>query len=511
MQALERAIAQRVPVEGVARTSPLSGLRRRRVGAVDVAAQSVAAVAPAGVALINPGTVGREAGPFAVVAVLTTVVVVVMLAATVSVFARRIASTGSLYTFATRGLGRVGGILAGTALALGYAGMAIGCLLDAARRAVALVAGSSPDGHPLLVGCFVVGFGVCVAVALVRGVRISTRVLLVIEILAVMTIAVVSTVVFASAGWNFSPLVPSFEQGVDLDAVLSGVAVGLVAFVGFESGAALGPEARRPLATVPRALAWTVAAVCLSYLVGASAQLVGGGALDADPDGSHVALAALGESAGFSGIGPLVEVIVILSWLACTLATTTALVRLTFAMGRERLLPAAFGRTSRRGAPASGALRVAVPLIAVPLIAVLIDGAAGPVDGAADFVDHATETAGIIGYLLAYVLVAVAAPVFLGRIGEFRWVGVLPAGVTAIALGATLVHYCAAIPPDRMVAAWCSILAIGAVSAILISRVRRRPDIAARLGLYDSPVAADTIGGHRTTDGAPGEERTGGS
>ncbi|WP_395245164.1 APC family permease [Agromyces sp. MMS24-K17] len=504
MQALERAIAQRVPVEGLARTSPLGGLRRRRVGAVDVAAQSVAAVAPAGVALTNPSSVGHEAGAFAVLAVLTTVVVVVMLAATVSVFARRIASTGSLYTFATRGLGRTGGIIAGTALALGYAGMAVGCLLDAARRATAMATGSPADGHPWLVACFIVAFGACVAVALLRGVRISTRVLLVIEILAVGTIAAVATIVFAAAGWNFAPLVPSFEHGVDLDAVLSGVAVGLVAFVGFESGAALGPEARRPLATVPRAIAWTVAAVCLSYLVGASAQLVGAGALEApggDPDAPRVALATLGESAGVSGIGPLVEVIVILSWLACTLATTTALVRLAFAMSREGLLPAAFGRTSPHGAPTSGARRIALAVIAVPLLAVLIDGAAGLTDGVVDFVDHATETAGIIGYLLAYVLVAVAAPVFLGRIGEFRWTSVLPAGLTAAALGATFVHYVAAVPADRIAAAWCSIAAIGVASAFLISRVRRRPDIAARLGLYDSPIATDTIGGRPRAGG----------
>ena len=95
MRAVERAITERVPVEGLASVSPMHGLRRRRIGPMDVAAQSFAAVAPAGVALMNPGTVSREAGPFALASVITPVLVVVLLAFVLSQFTRRIASAGS--------------------------------------------------------------------------------------------------------------------------------------------------------------------------------------------------------------------------------------------------------------------------------------------------------------------------------------------------------------------------------------------------------------------------------
>ncbi|ALJ21600.1 APC family permease [Microbacterium sp. No. 7] len=496
MRSLERAIAQRVPVAGLEATSPLNGLRRRRAGGIDVVAQSVAAVAPAGVALVNPGVVGDQAGGFATIAMAATIVVVVLLAATISVFARRIASTGSLYTFAVRGLGRTAGIVTGAALGLGYAGIALGCLLDSARRIATLLAGGTPP--PWLAAVLVVGFAAFVAVVVMRGVRISTRVLLVVEAIGMIAIVAVAVTVFAAHGWNLSALVPRMDAGIDLDAVLSGMAVGLIAFVGFESGVALGPETRRPLATVPRALLWTVVAVCLSYLIGASAHTVGsassgagaaasGGSAGGSSGGSDIALAAIGEAVGWRGIGPLVEVIVALSFLACTLATTTALVRLTFVMSREGLLPGLFGRTGSRGTPARGGAVITAAVAVIPLAAVLV----APLDPA---VDRAADTVSVIGYTLAYLLVALAAPAFLLRIGEFRWISALPAALVGAALAATLVHYVVVPPRGDVATMWASVALIAGVAVALLVRARH-PGVAGRLGMYDSPVTADTIGG----------------
>jgi hypothetical protein len=50
MTALARAIARPTPVAGFGDRSPLHGLQRRSIGIVDLAAQSVAAVAPAAAA-----------------------------------------------------------------------------------------------------------------------------------------------------------------------------------------------------------------------------------------------------------------------------------------------------------------------------------------------------------------------------------------------------------------------------------------------------------------------------
>ncbi|WP_406246296.1 APC family permease [Microbacterium sp. M] len=477
MRALERAITERVPVEGLASVSPLHGLRRRRIGPMDVAAQSFAAVAPAGVALMNPGTVSREAGPFALASVITTVLVVMLLAFVLSQFTRRIASAGSLYTFVVRGLGPRAGVVAGACLGVGYGSIAVVCLVDAAAR-VQRMSGGAVEVAVLVV----VATAVLIAAVNALGVRISTRVLLIVEALAVITVSAIAVTVLIGSQGALADVRP--VVGLDMHAVLAGVAVGLIAFVGFESGIALGPETRRPLASVTRALGWTVLAVSLSYLLAATAQLAGQAPFHESGEISEIAATGL----GLHGLTAFVEVIIILSFLACALATTTALVRLLFVMSREGLVGDVFGRTGARGTPATGGA-----LVAAAVGAVALAGAAVP--AASDAVRHTADAAAILGYVSVYLLVAAAAPVFLMRIGEFRWASALPAFVVVLVLAMTLVHYVTAVPADRLVHVLFAIGVIALLAVLLMLRAQHRSAVLQRLGLYDLPVASDTIGG----------------
>lgn len=499
MRALERAIAEREPLAGLDATSPLHGLRRRNIGGWDVVAQSVAAVAPAGVVLLNPIALGQRTGSFAFVSLVITLAVVMLFAMTISVFARRIASTGSLYTFVVRGLGPVAGIIAGIALALCYGGIAVSTLTSAARRSVALVehaTGRVADAW-LLPGV-VVGFGMLIVAAIGCGLRLSTRVVLVIEILAVAMILTLSCVVLQASRWNLAALAPDLSVPFDPSAALTGVGVALVAFIGFESGTTLGPEARRPLATIPRALTWTVIGVGAVYLVGGAAQLSGAATLPDTPGSMDVPLVGLAADAGLTGLGPLIDLIIALSFLACALASTTALVRLAFAMSRERLLPPLFGRTwSRFGTPAAGAAVIAGGITVAPLVWIAIMGTG-------EGIRAYTSPAALTGYIVASVLLCIAAPVFLVRLGEFTWRAAIVALVCAAVLAAALVH-------DVMTASEAfvpGLLLAGALTglAIVACLLRmRRLGIADRLGLYDSPVASDSIGGVPTP--RPGANR----
>ena len=489
MGALERAIAERQPLAGLDSTSPLHGLRRRNIGAWDAAAQSVAAVAPAGVVLVNPLALGQRAGSSAFVSLVITLIIAVLLAVTISVFARRMASTGSLYTFVTRGLGPVAGVIAGVALALGYGGIAVSTLMSASRRTVALLehaTGVAPAGWAL--PGVIAMFGVLIAAVIACGLRLSTRVMLVIESAAATTILTFSFVVLHSTGWNLAALAPDLSAAFDSGDVLTGVGVALVAFIGFESGTALGPETRRPLATIPRALLWTVLGVGALYLIGAAAQLSGGANLDDTADPAALPLVHLAAELGLAGLEPLVDLIIALSFLACALATTTALVRLAFAMSREQLLPPSFGHTwSRFGTPAAGAALITAGVTAAPLIWFAVNGTG---EGIRSY----TSPAAVTGYVVASVLLCIAAPVFLLRIGEFTWRAAIMALVCAAALGAVLVHYVTA-APEPLVAGLvlAAALACAAILACLV-RMRRR-GLAGRLGLYDSPVSSDSIGG----------------
>lgn len=470
MQALGRAIVERTPVEGLAQESPLGGLRRRDATRVDVIAQSVAAVAPAGVALVNPDELQTQAGSFTMLAALTTVIVVVLLAVTLNLFARRVTSAGSLYTFTVLGLGSRVGIVAGAALAIGYLSIAAVCLVGAASRIATLI-GADERTSPAIGAGIVLAMGVLVALVIARGVRLSTRILLVIEIIALAAVTTAAVITFADAGWDLTPVLPrAVEADSGFDAVLAGVAVGLVGFIGFESGTALGAEVRRPLAAIPQSLITTVIVVGVCYLLGAGANTVGGAA------------------AGMGGAGALVDLIVALSFLACALATATALARLCFVMSREGVLPTSLGAISRRGTPAVAAVVAATGVAAPALLIVALGGAGSPAEDTAD-------SAAVLGFLVAYLLAAAAAPAFLARIGEFRGISALPSTIVIIALAATLIHFLFVISPERAGPVWAGAVLLVVVIVVLLHRAHRDRAVAARIGIYDVPTASDSIGG----------------
>ena len=102
MKALLSALRRPPEVPSIATVSPLDGLARRRLGAVDAVAQSVAAVAPTAGMATMPALVAAGAGKGTAAAVLLATVIVVLISSTISQFARRLAVAGSLYSYAAQ-------------------------------------------------------------------------------------------------------------------------------------------------------------------------------------------------------------------------------------------------------------------------------------------------------------------------------------------------------------------------------------------------------------------------
>ena len=90
MTALERAIARPDPVHDFGARSPLDGLDRRSVGFFDVLAQSVAAVAPAAAATTVVLLVAGISPSATVLSILLAAVLSLLVARTISQFARRV-------------------------------------------------------------------------------------------------------------------------------------------------------------------------------------------------------------------------------------------------------------------------------------------------------------------------------------------------------------------------------------------------------------------------------------
>lgn len=488
MTALSRAIARPDPVAGFGDRSPLHGLERRRIGIVDLAAQSVAAVAPAAAATTVVLLVAGVAPGVTVPAIIAAAVLSLCVTRTVGQFARRFAAAGALYTYTARGLGVRAGLAAGAAILTGYAAVAMFALLGGAYYATYLLAGLWPTlNRPLVAAGALVVQAALVAFVLVRGIHVSARAALVVEALSVALIVVLLGVLLVNIGPIDVGAMIGARSSFDPVALAAGAVVAVTAFVGFESAATLSVESVAPLRNVPRAITGTVILSGALYVLAAATQVAGFDALGIDLAASASPVNDLAAAYGLGGWGVVADVGITASFLACAIGTTTALVRVLFAMSRDGVLPAPVGRThSRFGTPAT-AVAVALPVIAgVPLLLVA---------GGVDMRDamHVTLSVGAAGYIVAYILVCVAAPVFLRRIGELTAGPAVTAGVAAVALAAAL----GAFFVHDALGGGSLVLVIGVLAAVfaaVIALLRRRHGPGS-IGAYDEPVAAQVLGG----------------
>lgn len=489
--ALSRAIADPTPVDGLAARSPMAGLDRRSLGFVDVLAQSVGAVAPSAAAATCPVLVAARAGSGTLLAFLLAGVLMALVAYAVNQFTRRMAATGSLYTFAARGLGVRAGFATSAAMIVGYGFVAMFALLGAAYYGLTLLAHAVPGvtGSRGLVLLLLAGFGAVCLLVLWRGIRLSTRVTLVIELLSIVGILVLIVVLFVRVpGSSFAAV--ALPRSVGIPELAAGTTVAVTAFVGFESAATLGVESRRPFATIPRTIRWTVIAAGLLYLLSAYTQLAGFEALGGDLVASDSPVNDLAARAGVEWIGLLLDAALACSFLACALASTTALARVLFSLGREGIAPRALGRTHRRFRTPHVALAVGVAVeVAVPAVLVLAGMGAWQAMGV-------VVVCAAAGYMTAYALVCVATPFFLRRIGELTVGPAVAAAVAAAGLVAALaLDLWLEVTGDRALA----VLLLAGVAAVAFALWavcrRRRPDALRRIGLYDEPTMGDVLGG----------------
>ena len=489
MTALERAIARPDPVHDFGARSPLEGLDRRSVGFLDVLAQSVAAVAPAAAATTVVLLVSGISPSATVLSIVLAGVLSLLVARTISQFARRLAAAGSTYTYTARGLGAGAGLASGAAILVGYGAIAMFALLGGAYYVTFLLESAWPEaGGPGTLSAVLAVEAAFVAVVLVRGIRLSSRIALVVEVLSVALIAVLLVVLLIRIG----PIDPGRVLGLaDFDpaALAAGSVIALTAFVGFESASTLGVEARAPLRNVPRAIVWTVLLSGGLFVLAAVTQVAGFDAIGSSLAASASPINELASAYGLGGWGVVADVGIAASFVACAIGSTTALTRVLFTMGRDGVLPRPAGRAHPKFGTPIGAVALAFPLIAGVPFLLLLSGV--DVRGAM----HATIAVGGAGYIVAYILVCIAVPVFLRRIGELTVGSAIAAIVSAVVLTGALVAFFAVDAASGSVALWV-VLAVGALAAVAVAvRLRRGTPSLARVGSYDEPVASEVLGG----------------
>jgi amino acid transporter len=385
-------------------------LQRRVLSTPEVLAQSVANMAPSAAMALLPLLVFLSAGNGAWLSFGLSLVILLVVAYCASVFATRINSAGSCYVWVTRALGPGAGSAAGWSLVLAYLFTGVACVIGFEVYGDNFLTGlglSSPDNHVVRALLYVAG-GLLPAAMAISDIKISQRLAFILEAASVTVILILCIAVYAHNGGIIDHAQLSLK-GSGGGGLVVGMVLAIFAFAGFESAGSLGQEARNPARSVPRAMLWSCGIAGVFYLIVVYAQVYGFGPK------FGAATAPLPQLAGIVGLGWLGHFIAIgitCSMFACTLACLTACSRMLLSLGHDGLLPRVFTRTSRHThAPAVAIWAAAVPMTVIPAAYI----AAGSVDTVLTGVESTLAT---YGFMLAYALVALAAPVYLLKLNE---------------------------------------------------------------------------------------------
>ncbi len=203
----------------------------------------------------------------------------------------------------------------------------------------------------------------------------------------------------------------------------------IFSYVGFESAATLGREARNPHSAIPKAIKLTGVVAGL-FFVFATYVITQGFKDDAAKLGASGA--PLGDI--LTGQSPLLTALVYfgaaISSFACALASLNAFSRMMFSLGRYNVLHASLGRVHATHHTPHVALTFGA---VVNFVLVCAFSGQAELDTLGWY-----GTIAAFGFIVVYLLCSVAAPVYLRRTGEATrgdvFIGALGAVAMALAL-----------------------------------------------------------------------------
>ena len=405
------------PGEPLAPTAAAAGattLRRNVLSLPEVFAQSVANMSPTGAMALLPLLIFVSAGNSTWFTFIIATVLMVCVGYCCAQFSRRANSAGSFYVWVTRGLGPGTGHTAGWALQLGYVVTGVATILgfgifgaDFLNR----VSGGavSADNRWVLAVLFMVDFVVPLTVA-IMDMRLSARTSLTLETISVALILVLCIAIWVHKGGLIDSDQFTFS-GVTGGGLLVGCVLAIFAYVGFESAGSLGMEARNPYRTIGQAILTSSLVVGLFYVVVSYSQTFGFAGTKPGFAKSAAPLPDLANVVGLNALAPVMDIAIVISLFACTLACINASARIAFTMAHDGMgVPALARAHDTHRTPHVAIWVVAVPMVLIAVVPVLAGTNAVELTGW-------VGTLATFGFMLAYALVALAAPVFLSRIG----------------------------------------------------------------------------------------------
>jgi amino acid transporter len=378
---------------------------------METLAQSVSTIAPTTTPAATIPLVCALAGNGTWLAYVLATAAILLVALCISRFARYSSSPGSLYTYASMILPPSLGATAAWSLLLAY--IATGSSVIGGFYHYANLLLHDATGH-VVSAVFLALLVTAISIGIAwRDVKISARLMLWIEAVSVTLIMTVVVLVLVRHGlhldWTQLRL-----QGMTGSGLRLGLVLALFSFVGFESATTLGAEARNPLKTIPRAVIQSALLAGAIFILCAYTEVLGLRTVGQDLGKSDAPMRVLASVGGVPVLGLLIDIGVLVSMLAGTLACITAAARVLLLMSHNGLTHNSLRATHARHETPGRAI-VVTGVAAVTPVAVLAARGASGLDVYGWMGSLATY-----GFIVTYALVCVALPRYLRDHGAYR-------------------------------------------------------------------------------------------
>ncbi|AUW93863.1 hypothetical protein BXT84_07825 [Sulfobacillus thermotolerans] len=403
-------------------------------------------MAPAASVLFLPQAMAQFTGTAVPLAFVFAMIASFLTAASILHFVKRFASAGAAYTFNSLAFNKVMGFVSGWMLFLAY-GLSLPSNL--------LVFGYFSQAFAMQIWgihlswfLFTVAALLAITLLVMRGVRMSSRVDLVLVILETSIIVALAAAIIGQGGANgntwavFSP----FRARTHWVGIIFGMLYGVGAFAGFEASATVAEETQQRFRTIPLAIFATIIVGGFLYILVAYAIAIGYGV----GHGHALATATLPLSVlATRYVGPwmalAVELAGMASALGIALASATASARVIYTMGRDGVIPRWFATVHHRfGTPFHAMAGLA--LFSGFLLTIMAVSVKPYPQGFSDLV----AAADVLGLTL-YILVNLAWVTMWFKHPEhyhMSWlVGIVPSLLGALVMAIPLVSTIVPIPP----------------------------------------------------------------
>ncbi|MGW0331931.1 APC family permease [Streptomyces sp. NPDC003011] len=347
-------------------------------------------------------------------------VVLVLFGVGYAEMSRHVHNAGAFYAYISRGLGGTAGASAALVALVAYNALQVGIYGIFGFEVSGLLATHAD----LELAWWIPALAAALVVGALGWLKIDVNA----RVLGVLLVVEVALVVI----FDIAAVTDPGKEGLSLHAfnpdTLTGAGVGtalcfcIAAFLGFEQAPVYAEETSRPHVLVPRVMFLAVGGVAVFFALSSWALTVAAGPsaiVGASQEQSAGLLFSLTEDRLGSTFTDVLHVLFVTGMFAALLSFHNVVARYAFAMGREGLLPAAFGRTTgASGAPGTGSLlQTTVAVVVVTAFAIADDK---PHGDPTEPVLHLFTWFGNIGALGVIVLMAAASfsvVVFFARRG----------------------------------------------------------------------------------------------